>query len=551
MRKARPSVLNLCLALLLAFTAESSHAATDPCTLPVDASARYLNNSAACGKSCSDSNAGTFDAPWCTFSAAMAKTPSAGVLKVLPGIYRASATVNRSSSITIRGLGDLGGVVFTPAKAIDESLFVSDGNGIYSATLSALGLGSSSDLSVMVLDQGKKLYKDSAMGCTYSFDVTGGRLRVRLDGNALPSAHTLEVVDNSQFTNGLLFPWVTGTGSDLDVENVVFRGMGTGIYMYKVATLLRFDHVRFEMASGPQIAIYYSGGTVNLSNIEVTGSHNLSYWATPGSLFTAYNRDTASRVSTYNVTATKIYAHNALGSFNLSVAGSRATVDGVEVYSAGVDHTGISLGSGGPGLLEVKNSVFASFDYTIDMRKPYACFFNKAYEDAAHDFLYSDGGAQVNATLENNLIAYGLFSIQFQGPPSGSHIKAINNIFINNSAIIGGSFAIDEWDYNLYYNASDPYSSAILNLPSGSLATLSAARSGWQSNFNCSGCDSHSLQTAPGLIDWARDDMFNYNFRPVQGSNVCGAGKNGADIGPYKCATSNSAPAAPSGLRLQ
>jgi len=547
--------------------ANSAFAAVDPCTLPVDSSAKYLNNSSACGKSCSDSFSGTFDQPLCTFSAAMSKTPAGGTLKILPGIYREGSTVNRNQSVTIIGLGDMNNIILTAAKAIDETLFTADGGGVYSAPLSALGLGTSSNLSVLILDQGKTLVNDPALGCTYSFDVSNGRLRIKLDGDPLPTSHTIEIVENSKF-NAFLYGMSGGVSMDLDVENIHMRGLpGTTFYLYQIKNNLRFDNVLFDFVLGGipdstdpggaprygpsgEISIYMSGGNVHLSNIEVRGSHNLSYWARPSTLFTQFNSD-SSRISTYLIESTKMSAHTAFGGFDLANAASTATVDGLQLYSAGFDHTGISLGRGGPGSLLVKNSVFASFDYTGNIHKPYACYFTdgREYQDAAHDFFYSDVGAQVHARFENNLIAYGYFAIQFQAPASGSHIAAINNIFINNPPLVLQPFVPDEWDYNMYFNSNDPYGAAILSFSSSSATTLSAARSAWLSGYNCSTCDSHSLQVAPNLVSSARNDLLVYDFRPAAGSNVCGAGKGGKDIGPFPCAGGDLiAPGAPKNL---
>ena len=544
-------VTSACLfTLFVSLCVGSASAAVDPCSLPVDPNAKYLNNSSACGMVCSDGGTGTFSQPYCTLATALAGVPTSGTLKILPGAYRTTAYLNRTSSINIIGLGDPASVVLTPARAIDESLFTSDGNGVYSASVSALGFGSSTNLAVLVLDQGKRLFDDPTLGCTYSATVSSGRLRLKLAGDPVPTGHNVEIVDNSLYASGFLRLW-SSAGLNLDIENLTFRGLPTyGVYLQKVLNTLRMDHVTFEMGAGQQIAVYYGGGSVHLSNMLLGGAHNLSYWTTPGALFWQFNAANDGRPSTIIIESSRIYPHNSLGDFDLSVAGSSATVDGVEVYSAGYDHTGISVGPGGPGTLEVRNSVFASFDYTGNQHLPYACYFTdgREYQDAAHDFVYSDVGAQVHAVFKNNLIAYAMFAIQFQSPGAGSQISGYNNIFINDRPLILRNLTVGEWDYNLYYANNDPYGSDIISLPSGSFSTLSAARNAWLSDFGCAACDSHSRQAAPQLVDWDRDDMLVYNFRPLPGSNVCSGGKDGSYVGPYSCDT--LAPSAPSGLNM-
>jgi pectate lyase len=384
-----------------------------------------------------------------------------------------------------------------------------------------------------------------ALNCPGGYWTDSTYIYVYTSNGAAPSdsVHGLEIVFD---TGTAHFITNSGANGDVFISNITIKGV---VYMTYAVFLgsgenidLFLHHVVFDKMKSGAVLIYELGsswsGTLEFDNVILSPTYTVNYGGlTPALINLVLGTNTAPKH--YVFKDVRVGPVGGIGALEMSNAESTALFENVILYgNRNFAHAGIQVHSDpayGTGSVDVKNSIFAGYDYGSGT-EPLLC---AAGPGTVSDFAYSPVNQRVKINIENTLFAYPYVGLQFNPPVAGSILTGKNNIFINGPPNLIANFDIQSWDYNLYYGNNDPYSNTeIANVFGTRCHDINCIKTAWD-NSGYPNNDEHSLNVYPLFVDGDADLGFNYDFTPADGSPLCGAGEGGADIGPIPCGGSS------------
>jgi hypothetical protein len=492
-----------------------------------------------------------------------ALSSTGGTLYLYPGVYRELTQMEKSGRYTIQGVGEPEQIIITSASEIDESKLVPDPRdpSVYVASLVDLGITTENfgvvDLtSERFLRQVNGFYAAeypvspseylTSVGCADGFAVENGNLYIRLSGNSAPTSHALEISRSGDLSVAPLK--VSGMTGNVYLRNLTFRGIGGSgtVLISTPATAspevsLVAEHLNLSVSATVFFYLYTARHILDLTDVYIAPNHALNY-RLPSSLLVKSNSGDLTVPVHIMVNDSQLGPNARLIDTILSNPQSTIDVNGIKLLGTcgEEDHIGIKLDTSNTeaGVVTVKNSIFASWDYNTN-EVPYApaCRGADGNDDQAHDFFFAPADNIIHQRYENNLFAYAYGFVGKASPPAGSSISLINNIFINGQQGASPNYNVLNWDYNLYYNSlGHSPGSYFLVFPDDKAASNIEQTQQYFAEIGCPSCESHGINEAPQLFDWDRDNLMSYDFTPTPEGNLCGTGKDGADIGPIPCA---------------